>query len=294
MPIPGPRSATRSRRIRKTDRSDSLAATLNRERKAWRDFATRNSISCVIGAGINGAAVARDASMRGLKVALVERGDFAGATSSRSSKLIHGGFRYLPQWQFRLVYKRCASANACAIGRRRIWCIRFDFCFRFTGGRGFGRLTMDDGPDAVRHVRADAVVKEWHRVLNAAEVRETEPALSREGSHRRRRCTSTRGLMMRASLSRTCSTRDLHGAAVANYTRGRRVSRSQSTESIVSAQRARSDQRQRRLKFARRNFVNAAGPWVDDIRRMDDPAVEAERALDQGRAPGVSADAFCR
>ncbi len=59
---------------------------------------------CVIGGGINGAAIARDASLRGLSVALVEAGDFAGATSSRSSKLIHGGFRYLPQWQFRLVY----------------------------------------------------------------------------------------------------------------------------------------------------------------------------------------------
>jgi glycerol-3-phosphate dehydrogenase len=59
---------------------------------------------CVIGAGINGAAIARDAALRGLKVALLEAGDFAGATSSRSSKLIHGGFRYLPRWEFGLVY----------------------------------------------------------------------------------------------------------------------------------------------------------------------------------------------
>ena len=58
----------------------------------------------VIGGGINGAAIARDAAMRGLRVALVERGDFAGGTSSRSSKLIHGGFRYLPQGQLRLVH----------------------------------------------------------------------------------------------------------------------------------------------------------------------------------------------
>jgi glycerol-3-phosphate dehydrogenase len=47
----------------------------------------------VIGGGINGAAIARDAAMRGLRVALVDRGDFAGETSSRSSKLIHGGLR---------------------------------------------------------------------------------------------------------------------------------------------------------------------------------------------------------
>src|ERR1700720_2012708 len=57
----------------------------------------------VIGGGINGAAIARDAAMRGLRVALVDRGDFAGATSSHSSKLIHGGLRYLPQGRLRLV-----------------------------------------------------------------------------------------------------------------------------------------------------------------------------------------------
>src|SRR6266446_2590859 len=59
----------------------------------------------VIGGGINGAAVARDAAMRGLRVALIDRGDFAGQTSSRSSKLIHGGLRYLPQGRLRLVYE---------------------------------------------------------------------------------------------------------------------------------------------------------------------------------------------
>src|SRR5579864_977889 len=58
----------------------------------------------IIGGGINGAAIARDAAMRGLRVALVDKGDFAGATSSRSSKLIHGGLRYLPQGQLRLVF----------------------------------------------------------------------------------------------------------------------------------------------------------------------------------------------
>src|ERR1700682_4622632 len=58
----------------------------------------------VIGGGINGAAIARDAAVRGLRVALIDKGDFAGATSSRSSKLIHGGLRYLPQGRPGLVY----------------------------------------------------------------------------------------------------------------------------------------------------------------------------------------------
>ncbi|CAH0532294.1 D-erythritol 1-phosphate dehydrogenase [Vibrio stylophorae] len=57
----------------------------------------------IIGGGINGAGIAADAARRGLRVALFEAKDFAGATSSASSKLAHGGLRYLEQYQFRLV-----------------------------------------------------------------------------------------------------------------------------------------------------------------------------------------------
>ncbi len=58
----------------------------------------------IVGGGITGAGVALDAASRGLRVALVERDDFASGTSSKSSKLVHGGLRYLQQREFRLVY----------------------------------------------------------------------------------------------------------------------------------------------------------------------------------------------
>ncbi len=57
----------------------------------------------IIGGGVNGAGIARDAAGRGLKVLVCEQGDLAGATSSASSKLIHGGLRYLEHYEFRLV-----------------------------------------------------------------------------------------------------------------------------------------------------------------------------------------------
>src|SRR3954447_9390425 len=63
----------------------------------------------VVGGGITGAAVARDATSRGLKVALVERKDFAFGTSSRSSKLIHGGLRYLQNFEIGLVFEALAE-----------------------------------------------------------------------------------------------------------------------------------------------------------------------------------------
>ena len=63
----------------------------------------------VIGGGINGAGVARDAAGRGLSVLLVEKNDLASATSAWSSKLIHGGLRYLEQHEFRLVAEALAE-----------------------------------------------------------------------------------------------------------------------------------------------------------------------------------------
>src|SRR6202171_243938 len=59
----------------------------------------------VIGGGITGAGAALDAALRGLRLALIDKGDFASGTSSISSKLVHGGLRYLELGDFRLVYE---------------------------------------------------------------------------------------------------------------------------------------------------------------------------------------------
>src|SRR5712672_433319 len=96
----------------------------------------------VIGGGINGAAIARDAAMRGLHVALLDRGDFAGETSSRSSKLIHGGLRYLPQGQLRQVRSALRERERLRhlTAPHLVHPIRFLFpCF---SGRKPGRLSL--------------------------------------------------------------------------------------------------------------------------------------------------------
>lgn len=68
-----------------------------------RDLASTDFDILVVGGGINGVGIALDAASRGLRVALVENSDFASGTSSKSSKLIHGGLRYLEQYDFKLV-----------------------------------------------------------------------------------------------------------------------------------------------------------------------------------------------
>ena len=80
----------------------------------------------VIGGGVNGVGVALDAAGRGLTVALCEKGDLGGATSSSSSKLIHGGLRYLEHYEFRLVKEALAEREVLLKKAPHImWPLRF-------------------------------------------------------------------------------------------------------------------------------------------------------------------------
>jgi glycerol-3-phosphate dehydrogenase len=80
----------------------------------------------IIGGGINGAGIARDAAGRGLKVLLVEQGDLASATSSASTKLVHGGLRYLEYFEFRLVAEALAERETLLrIAPHIVWPLEF-------------------------------------------------------------------------------------------------------------------------------------------------------------------------
>src|SRR5580704_10332263 len=89
----------------------------------------------IIGGGINGTGIARDAAGRGLSVLLVEQGDLASGTSSASTKLIHGGLRYLEFHQFRLVHESLAEREVLLRSAPHIICpLRFVLPYR-PGGR---------------------------------------------------------------------------------------------------------------------------------------------------------------
>ncbi len=120
----------------------------------------------ICGGGIYGAWTAYDAAQRGLKVALVEQGDWASATSSASSKLIHGGLRYLETYDFKLVRKALAErGRLLRIAPHRVWPLRFGVPV-YADSR-VGRLMLKAGltlydllagwPDeSMRHNRFDA------------------------------------------------------------------------------------------------------------------------------------------
>src|SRR3990172_6896757 len=95
MPIATPSS------MKDTSASRPFSSATRAENLEW--LAREHFDILIIGGGITGCAAARDAAMRGYRVALVEKEDFASGTSSRSSRLIHGGLRYLEHRQFGLV-----------------------------------------------------------------------------------------------------------------------------------------------------------------------------------------------
>ena len=133
----------------------------------------------VVGGGITGCGIARDAAMRGLSVALVEMRDFAFGTSSRSSKLVHGGLRYLEHYEFSLVFE--------AVSERRTL---LDIAPHLVNPLGFLFPVYEGGKRDLWFINAGMWVYEGlslfrspkrYRKLSRAEVENMEPALRHAG-----------------------------------------------------------------------------------------------------------------
>ena len=132
----------------------------------------------VIGGGITGCGVARDAAMRGLKVALVERDDFASGTSGRSSRLIHGGIRYLEQGQLHLVHESIRERQTLLrIAPHLVSPLAFTWPI-YRGAR-VGKVKLSAGLLVYQLMAVGRSRK--HSTLNAAATLDREPCLKRTG-----------------------------------------------------------------------------------------------------------------
>jgi glycerol-3-phosphate dehydrogenase len=215
--------------------------------------------------------------MRGLSVALIERGDFAGATSSRSSKLIHGGLRYLPQGELRLV--RTALA-----GRERLRRLTaphlvkpLRFFFPLYRGRGPGRIALGAGL-WLYDLFARTPPAERHRTVNRAGALAAEPMLNPQALVGGAFYHDAGGDDARLTIENALDAA-YHGGAITNYVELERFMRAEGR--IVAAEvRDRLDAT--RLELRARVFINAAGPWIDDVRRLDDPAAPPSVRLTKG------------
>jgi glycerol-3-phosphate dehydrogenase len=222
----------------------------------------------IVGGGITGAGVALDAATRGLSVALVERDDFSSGTSSKSSKLVHGGLRYLQQGEFRLVYEALrerqrllknaphlvrilpflipVSRKGGVVDRKLGWALgKAMWLYDITGGSRIGKLHKKvDAATAARHfggAKADELAYAY--VYYDATVDDSRLVIT---------------------LARTAAA---HGAALANYCKVTRVVRDGQGYAVTVVATVGTDFR-REFVVRARTVVNAAGVWADEIRTL--------------------------
>ncbi|KPK15484.1 MAG: hypothetical protein AMJ62_09140 [Myxococcales bacterium SG8_38] len=220
----------------------------------------------VVGGGITGAGIARDAARRGLRVALFEMDDLAYGTSSRSAKLIHGGLRYLESYQFSLVFE--------SVGERRVL---LDLAPHLVNPLAFLFPVYEGSRRNLRKIGAGLWLYEGlslfrspkkHQRLKPDDVAKMEPILKQEG-------------LEGAALYYDCSTDDArltlesaldaaeHGAMIATHAPVRGFLKDEGGRiSGVVVENAR-DHRTREVRA--HVVINATGPWTDLTLAMSEP-----------------------
>ncbi len=224
----------------------------------------------VVGGGINGAGIARDAARRGLKVALVEMNDLASGTSSRSSKLVHGGLRYLEHYEFSMVFE--------SVSERRIL---MDLAPHLVNPLGFVFPVYKGSPHKLFMINAGMWLYDGlslfrspkiHKNLKPKDIAKLEPALKLEG-------------MKGAPLYYDCSTDDARltletaidavqqGAVVCT---GARVAKFlQSDDGRVAGAVVENTLDGGTKEVRARVVINATGPWTDATRTLSDAEAAA-------------------
>lgn len=230
----------------------------------------------VIGGGITGAGIARDAALRGMAVTLVEAGDFGSGTSSRSSRLIHGGLRYLEQRRFHLVSESLRERSVLLrLAPHLVRPIEFILPFyrgdRVPGWKVRLGLTLYDLLAGTGNVRR-------HQKLGKRALKETEPLLRERGLTGGARyfdaqCDDAR---LTVAVVRAAA---YAGAKVSNYIRVTDLIRDGSR--IIGA-RLRDELSGQEGQIEARLVINATGPWTDAIRRMEEPRAEPVLHLTKG------------
>ena len=230
----------------------------------------------IIGGGVVGTGIARDAAMRGLKVALVERGDLGAGTSSRSSRLIHGGLRYLEHGEIRLVFEALRErATLLRIAPHLVHPLAFIFPV-YRGDRVpfwklLAGLWLYDLLAGTRNVRV-------HRSLGKRTLLRAEPMLRERGLVGGARYWDCQADDARLTLA-TARSASTHGAAIATYAEVEGLERADGR--IVGARVTDRITGSRAVLHAA-VVVNATGPWSDAIRRMEDPAAGPILRLTRG------------
>jgi glycerol-3-phosphate dehydrogenase len=217
----------------------------------------------VVGGGITGASIARDAAMRGLSVVLLEKDDFASGTSSRSTKLLHGGLRYLEQYEFKLVREACRERELFLRLAPHLAQIR-PFIYLLYRGYPESPLLLNLGL-TIYDIFSGNPIQRHHHMLNAKRTLELEPHLNSDqlvgGGWYYDVLTNDARLTVE-TIKSACEA----GALIGNYLEVvGLVQESGKVRGVEVADRLSGVQSVIRAKCV----INASGVWVDSVRALE-------------------------
>ncbi|MGZ0230335.1 MAG: glycerol-3-phosphate dehydrogenase/oxidase [Acidimicrobiales bacterium] len=223
----------------------------------------------IIGGGITGAGAALDAASRGLRTALIEKDDFASGTSSKSSKMIHGGIRYIQHGDIKLVYEALAErqrllSNAAHLVRELPFLIPIlskDGLFPRKAATGLGSALW------IYDMTGGARIGKLHKKLSPDEVLDSFPGLHRKnvaGGYLYYDAAAD-DARLTLTLARTAALD--HGATVVNGVRVTALNDLQYGHRTVTV-----EADGETFDVTTRCIVNATGVWADQVRNLDDPA----------------------
>jgi len=240
----------------------------------------------IIGAGVNGCGVARDASMRGLRVLLLDKGDIAAGTTAASTRLIHGGLRYLEHGEVGLVRESLRERET-LLRKVAPHLVRpLPMLVPVYAGRRRGPLTIRAGMLAYDLLSASKTLPR-HRMLTPAEALEHAPALEPDGLRVAALFYDTQvEYAERLAVENALDAR-ARGATVLTYARVERL--------LVEGGAARgvvfTDLLGGATHEARAPFIlNAAGPWVDEV--LEGSGAESEKLIGGTKGSHVVVRAF--
>ncbi len=227
------------------------------------DMANAHFDILVIGGGITGAGIALDAASRGLKTAVVEMQDFAAGTSSRSTKLVHGGLRYLKQFEVKMVAEVGRERAVVYENGPHVTTPEPMLLPIYTAGT-FGRFSTSLGLMVYDRL-AGVKYSERRKMLNAGATADIEPLLRKEGllgsglyvEYRTDDARLTIEVMKEAVR---------YGAQAVNYVKADGFMKENGQ--IIGIQ-ATDQIHGHSYQFRASKVINASGPWVDELRKAD-------------------------